>query len=193
MGSSYRASLESWLKDLSIDCETVIDLGGSQLPVNNRVKSFKCNNYYILDMNMPHKVEQPPIATIDLNNSATNQQGSGYMGFGDVVFCLEVFEYIYRPEVALNWIRKFLNKNGTAYVTFPFMYPMHEPMADDCLRYTLSGITKLAHLADLDIISVIPRRPETDQLLRFFSVERLRAAKGHDHNVLGWIVEFKRS
>jgi SAM-dependent methyltransferase len=192
MSSSYRLSLENWLKSLVINTETVIDIGGSQLPVKNRVKGFKCTNYYVLDLAMPHKVEQKPDGILDLNSGDSKQEASGFIGMADVLFCLEVMEYVYRPEIALNWINKLLKPNGTAYVTFPFIYPTHQPVEDDCLRYTLTGIQKLAYITDLEIISVIPRRPETDQLLKFFSVERLRAAKGYDHNVLGWIVELRR-
>jgi len=191
MSSSYRVSLENWLADLDVKADVVIDLGGSQLPIKDRVRNWEVKDYYIIDKKNPHKGDKPD-ATVDLNNGEHQQEAGDYVGIADVLFCLEVFEYIYRPEIALNWVKKLLIKGGKAYVSFPFMYPLHEPVDEDSLRYTISGIKRLADLVGLKINEVIPRRPETDMLLKFYSVERLRAAKGHDHNVFGWIVEFQK-
>jgi len=192
MGSSYRESLERWLRDLSVQADTVIDLGGSQLPVKDRVKSWDVQDYYILDKKQPHKNMRKPDATVDINDGNAAQEGSDYVGIADTLFCLEVFEYVFRPEIALNWVKKLMIGGGRAYVTFPFFYPLHEPVKEDSLRYTSSGIQRLADQVGLKINAIIPRRPDTDMLLKFFSVERMRAAKGHDHMVLGYIVEFEK-
>lgn len=186
MSSSYRLSLENWLKELDITADTVIDLGGSQLPVYKRVKTWDVDKYLIADLPQPHVNSPKPDIEIDLNLFYQSKHTA------DIIFCLEVFEYIYNPLMAMNNIESLLKANGTAWVTFPSFYPMHQPIEDDCLRYMPAGIKKLAQAAGLQIVQMIPRRPETGALLQYFGAERLRAAKGEDHMFMGFIVEFTK-
>lgn len=187
MSSSYRLTLENWLKELDVNANSVLDIGGSQQEVRKRVRSWEVKDYKIADLPDPHEDSPQPDIVIDLNSPIykADQQF-------DIIFCLEVMEYVYNPFFALAQIAEYLNDNGTAWVSFPSFYPLHNPIEDDCLRYMPAGIKKLAQSAGLQVAQMIPRRPETGALLQYFSAERLRAAKGTDHMFMGWIVELKK-
>lgn len=188
MASSYRLSLENWLKDLDVDANAVLDFGGSQLPVDGRVKSWNVKTYIISDLKKPHKMSREVDFVFNLEVDHYKKEWRKF----DVVFCLEVFEYVIRPDVALDNIARSLKSGGVAYVSFPFVYPIHEPVEYDSLRYTETGIRRLAEEVGLAINKIHVRRPETSAILQVYSAERLRAAKGHDHHVLGYIVEFSK-
>lgn len=185
MGSSYRKTLDEWLATLDVN-GSVLDVGGSQLSVKNRVRSWDVSDYKIADLPDPHEGVKPDYE-VDLN------QPTKLAGNYENVFCLEVFEYIYNPVVALNNLTKFMDWDiGRIYVTFPSFYPTHNPIEHDSLRYMEGGIRKLAQVNDLKIAQMIPRRPETNALEQYYAAERLRAAKGYDHHFMGWIVEFTK-
>jgi|SRR3990167_1109907 len=188
MSSSYRNSLDSWLSQLEVKARTIIDIGGSQLSVKNRVKSFNAEYYYIADLPEPHKDSPKPDITMDLNKK---YQGDSYLA--DIVFCLEVFDYVYDPMTAMKNIQRLLDHNGVAWVTFPSVYPLHQPIEDDALRYMPGGIQKLAKNSMLEIEEMIPRRPETNKWQEFFYAERMRGARGVDHSFTGWIVKFRNT
>lgn len=189
--SSYRTELENYLKTLDIDEDSVLDIGGSSLPVKDRVKSWSVRNYKILDNLQEKDTEkehwQEPDFTWDLNVPLSEE-----MGFGkyDSIFCLEVFEYVYDPLIALKNIKKLLSKNGKLVVSLPFLYPLHNPMVHDCLRYTEFGIYKLMKEVGFEIIDMIPRRAYNPNLLSdFYKAEGLHPAKRYpSHDVLGWVV-----
>lgn len=187
MSSSYRRSLEDWLSQLDVKANRVLDIGGAQLPVKNRTSSWDVDEYVIGDLPQPHAGSPIPDITIDLNDGIT-QHFQTY----DLVFCLEVFEYVYNPVNALENIALALLKGGTAWVTFPSVYPLHQPVEDDALRYMPGGINKLAASAGLTVVQMIKRRPDTNLLQQFYSAEGMRAAKGEDHNFTGFIVEFTK-
>ena len=186
MSSSYRRSLETWLKDLDVKAVTVFDIGGSQLPVNNRVRSWNVDKTYVIDMEHPHKDSPAPDFPADMNLPFE------LVLKADLIFCLEVFEYIYDPFTALSNIKGLMTKNGRAYISFPFAYPVHEPREDDSLRYTEFGIKKLCDSIGLKITNMIPRRADTDAFAQAYAIERMRPAKGYDHSIIGWIVEVER-
>lgn len=115
-----------------------------------------------------------------------------YSEYFDTIFCLEVADYWFDPVTAMETIDYFLKSGGTAWVTFPSQYPLHQPVKDDALRYMPGGIKKLAKSAGLEIVQMIPRRTETDAIYRAFRTERMRCAKHEDHNISGWIVELRK-
>lgn len=184
MSSSYRLSLEKWLSELHVKAESVLDIGGSQLPVKGRTKSWDVGVYTIADLPNPHVGS--PRADLELDLNKDNHDD---ISTWEIIFCLEVFEYLWNPLHAIKLIASCLRPGGRAYITFPFIYPVHQPIEDDALRYTKRGIELLAEHAGLKVTNMIPRRPETNALEMFFGTERLRAAKGEDHHVLGWIAE----
>lgn len=208
MSSSYRMELDRWLSQLDVSAKTVLDIGGSQLPVKGRTKSWDVQRYQIADLPNPHVNSPKPDIEIDLNEpiiTSDEMSGNGeYITYirqfnnifrdndFDLLFVLEVFDYVYNPANALYIIKLLLKPGGTAWVTFPSQYPLHQPVEDDALRYMPGGITKLAEANGLTIKQMIPRRTETDAIYNAFRVERMRAAKHEDHNISGWIVEFTK-
>jgi len=189
MSSSYRTELDRWLPTLDVKAESVLDIGGSQLPVKNRVRSWQVSDYIIADLEQPHIDSPKPDMILDLNEEIDLDVATESF---DLIFCLEVFDYVWNPAQAFETISELLADSGTAYVTFPFAYPHHQPIEDDALRYAEGGIRKLAEYADLKIVNMIKRRPETNALNSYYRAERMRAAKHYDHEVTGWIVEFRK-
>lgn len=191
MSSSYRLSLERWLSQLDVEAGKVLDIGGAQLPVKGRTKSWDVGKYLIADLPVPHAASPKPDVELDLNEHL----GGRIVTFPtqhNLIFCLEVFDYIWHAPNAMQNISSLLEPDGIAYVTFQSVYPLHQPVEDDALRFMPAGIQKLADYAGLRVVEMIPRRPETNLLTTFYSAERLRAAKHRDHNIMGWIVEFKK-
>jgi SAM-dependent methyltransferase len=74
----------------------------------------------------------------------------------DAVICTEVLEHARDPSRALAEVRRVLRPGGRAFVTTPFMVPLHE-MPYDFYRYTPSALHALAGSADLSVISLVPR------------------------------------
>lgn len=71
----------------------------------------------------------------------------------DSVICLEVIEHLYDPASALAEIRRVLKPGGRAWVSIPFMYPIHnEPY--DFQRFTEHGLRREANRAGLDVASL---------------------------------------
>lgn len=188
MPSSYRIELDKWLSQLDVEANRVLDIGGSQLPIKGRVKLFAVDEYIIADLPVPHAESPKPDIEIDLNLPAHNMPQQYF----DLIFCLEVFDYIYDPKTAFQTIASCLEPKGTAWITFPSVYPLHQPIEDDALRYMPGGIKKLAQACGLEIVQMRPRRPETNKWQEFFYAERMRGAKHQDHNFTGWIVEFRK-
>lgn len=186
MSSSYRNTLNDWLSKLDVKAYTVLDIGGSQEQLPKRVKSWNVENYIIADLPNPHKDSPKPDIEMDLNLFFPG------LGKYEMIFCLEVFDYIYDPMMAMTNISKMLADSGTAWVTYPSFYPTHQPIEDDALRYMESGIKKLAEKSGLKIVEMIRRRPESNALDTFYRAERMRAAKHYDHNFTGWICRFTK-
>lgn len=180
MSSSYRIALDNWLSRLDVE-GSVLDIGGAQLPVKGRTRSWKVDEYVIADLPSPHKGPKPAIE-FNLEEDIWRDK------IFDIVFCLEVFDYIVRPEIALGNLREM---GKTIYASFPFLYPTHQPLEHEGLRYTENSIRRLAELTGLTVQNMIPRRPETNAIERLWRDERMRAAKNYDHNVTGWIVELR--
>lgn len=182
--SSYRLELDGWLEGLDVKADRVLDIGGSQEPVKGRTATWEVGEYVVADLEQPHRGTKIPDELIDLNGQAPLLEPF------DIIFCLEVFEYVYDPMNAFHIIARLLKPSGSAFVSFPFVYPQHQPVEDDALRYAPGGLHKLAEASGLEIASIIPRRPQTDFLERFYRHERMHAAKGVDHASTGWLVEF---
>lgn len=191
MSSTYRIALDNWLKGLDVKADRVLDIGGSQLPVKGRTKSWAVKEYLIADLPEPHVDSPKPDIQIDLNQFLYLSQLE-QIGRFDLIICLEVFDYVYDPKTAMDSIACLLKDNGTAWVTFPSIYPLHQPIEDDALRYMPAAIKKLADSVGLTIEEMIPRTAETYGFMDFCRMERLRAAKGEDHRVMGYIVRFSR-
>jgi len=201
MSSYMRQQLETYLNKLDVHCKSSLDIGGSSWPVWKRVKSWKVDEYRILDNCSEYELEkksgkwQTPDYIGNLNKYYKGWQD--YQKIKDkkfdVIFCLEVFEYLYDPVQAMKNIKRFLAKNGMLIVSFPFIYPVHEPIAYDSLRYTENGIRHILSTAGFSDWRFIYRKAKSPQMLTdVFSQESMHAAKGFgNHDVIGFICEAK--
>ncbi len=183
----------------------MLDIGGSDLPIKGRSKSWNVQEYKIADLPQPHVGPKPDIE-LDIESQFSNAlipytelsdgtiiRNNALYEWADIVFVLEVFDYILRPVEAMTNIESFMKPGGIAWITFPFAYPTHNPIEQDMLRYTEFAVRRLAKEADLEIEEIIKRRPETDLLDQFYRAERMRAAKHYDHQVTGFIVKFRKA
>lgn len=173
--SYYRSQLEDWLAELDVKADIVVDIGGAQMPVKGRTKSWQVKDYKILDL-----------PEWDLEQSWQNRK----YPYADIVFCLEVFEYLIDPLQAMRNISRVLYQDGKAYVTFAFVYPLHQEIELDSLRYTENGIRRLAERAGLEVTNITYRTDKTGLLQRFYSLDGMHPAKGYPHhNATGFIAE----
>ncbi len=74
----------------------------------------------------------------------------------DVVLCTEVLEHCPDPRAVLREVSRILTSGGRAFVTTPFMVPLHE-LPYDYYRYTPSALETLAGGAGLRVSSIEPR------------------------------------
>jgi len=149
--SHYRNQLEEYLKTLDIKADRVLDVGGASNPVKSRVSSWNVKEYKIVDNGLE---DGDYDYEIELNGHIYNLPIKQRC---NIVFCLEVMEYIYNPLNSLLNINNFITKGGTLYITFPTLYPVHNPYNNDYLRYTKFGAIKLLEEAGFKIEEIVPR------------------------------------
>lgn len=170
--SYYRQQLENWLQQLDVKADTVFDLGGSQLPVKGRTKSWDVKNYEIYDL---------PDYDIELPQE---------IGEADIIFCLEVFEYLIFPVDAMMNIYSSLKLGGKAYITFAFVYPHHNELELDSLRYTETGVRRIAQQTGLTVTNIWHRRDKSGLLEAMYRTDGMKMARQYyEHNTTGFIVE----
>jgi len=133
--SLARKQLESWLKTLSIKADKVVDIGGVVFPVKTRVKTWDVEEYQILDIKPESRKAKTDIV-YDLNDPSLH-----ILDEADVMFCLEVMQFVYDPLTVLKNLSWNLKNGGILYITFPLVYP--EMKGQDYLRYTELGARKL--------------------------------------------------
>lgn len=181
--SYYRQQLEDWLKTLDVKADVVLDIGGAQNPVKGRTRSWEVKNYEILDL--------PEFDIEDFDERW--EKHKSIFKKADLIFCLEVFEYLLYPSEAMiniNWLMK--NK-AKAYITFAFAYPHHNELEKDSLRYTEFGIKRLANSVGLKVNNIWYRRDKSGLLKFFYATDGMRAAKEYPHHdVTGFICELTK-
>jgi SAM-dependent methyltransferase len=74
----------------------------------------------------------------------------------DCVICTEVLEHCREPRAVMKEISRVLKPGGWAFVTTPFLLPLHE-MPFDYYRYTPSALEDLADSAGLTVTAIRPR------------------------------------
>jgi len=139
--SYARRQLEEWLQEMDIAADSVADVGGRKNPIKNRVRSWQVQRYDIFDL-----------PEYDLNQEWNLKEDY------DVAFCLEVFEYIYNPVLAMKNLHQMLKKGGVLYTSFHFLYPPHGPQGMDYLRYTRWGVEKLLLEVGFSKYEIRPRK-----------------------------------
>lgn len=178
--SHSRNQLENWLKTLDITVDSVADVGGRKLPVKERVNSWKVKIYDILDL---------PDFDLNLEWETPKEHY-------DIVFCLEVFEYIYNPFQAMNNLFAILKWEGILYCSFHFIYPHHTPMKRDFLRYTRWGVEKLLKEAGFSSWEIVPRLFDNPRTIKqVYSEEKMKGLdynKGSIHEEQGYLVTARK-
>lgn len=172
--SYYRSQLESWLKEQDIKTECVIDIGGQQMPVNTRTRSFSVKKYQILDL-PKFNIEKDDNEFLPFRKSA------------DIIFCLEVFEYLINPIQAMRNIASLLKTHGTAYISVPLVYPVHNEVELDSLRYTEQGFKRICAQANMKARVVRYRKTISESLVNYYAEDKMHPARKIDHNVTGYI------
>ena len=66
MASFYRNQLERFLSELEINTDSLLDIGGSDLPITTRLKSCQTKRYVIIDTEKPQD-ENIEFYQVDLN------------------------------------------------------------------------------------------------------------------------------
>ncbi len=177
--SHTRNQLEDWLQSLEIDAETVADVSSDQWPAQNRVKSWKVKQYDFL--NLPE---------YDLNKPWELKE------VYDIVFCLEIFEYVYNPMQAVMNLYNILKTGGELYVSFHFIYPHHSTKKIDYLRYTRWGVEKLLEEVGFRSWVIVPRYLKSPDFMRqVYLDERMRGNdnnRGELHDEQGYLVRAKK-
>jgi len=224
MASNPRRQLEEWLKTIEVNGEVVFDVGGAQLPVKDRIRSFKTDRYFILDKKNPHELSDRALEYLDkggfdiedpelfLDRAGDNEYLGRFVQFVNShmayqistnalkdadtmtsVFCLEVMEYVLDPVVAIKNLRNLCSPNSNLYISFGFLYPHHNPVGMDALRYTEWGAVELLRQNGFEVEEITPRKltPEGDALLQeFYRAEGMRASKeAANHHASGWLIK----
>lgn len=174
--SYYRTQLEDWLKEQDIKANTVLDIGGKQGEVKTRVKSWDVQHYEVLDL-PEYNLEEYTWLEYDSKQA-------------DLIFCLEVFEYLIDPVTAIRNIEFMLKPGGKAIITFAFCYPHHNELGLDSLRYTEPGIRRLVTRAGLTINGITYRKDRSGLLEAMYRADGMKMARQYNpHDVTGFIVE----
>ena len=185
--------LEDWLKTINVK-GSVLDVGGSQLPIKGRTKSWEVSDYKVLDLHKPHECKQEPDIRIDLNYGlimASYAEKEIIRSGFDVVFCLEVSEYWFDPMTALRALYTLTKDSGLLYISFHFVYPIHNPVENDYLRYTPNGALKLLQEAGFEIVETIPRLAGGDFKSWCIS-EKMKPADCDMHKWIGVLIKAKK-
>ena len=201
MSSYTRQQLEAYLKTIDVRADRVLDIGGSQLPIKGRTKSWEVGEYHIMDMECPHEQKRKPDFVVDLNhrdsqfNDLVVPDGFKYESY-DVVFGIELMEYVLDPLDTIRSMRGFLKTYGIIYLSFHLVYPHHEPTACDYFRYTKSGAQKLLTENGFEIMQIVPRMAQGASAYQFYKSNLMRPAKSmkqSEHEEIGWIIKAKKS
>ena len=110
----------------------------------------------------------------------------------NIIFCLEVFEYIWNPIQVLGNINNLMKENGILYISFPFIYPIHNPEGKDYLRYTRWGIEKLLKETGFEVIELKSRIMTAGSEFwgHFLKSEAMHLCRGYrEHNEIGYCVK----
>lgn len=140
--SAHREALKRWLNTKSIKTEKVLDIGGVEWSVRGSVGVWEVDSYTTLG-------EKTGDIILNLNETLV-----GKIPFADydVVFCLEVMQFVYDPMRVLENLNWVLQEKGKLFITF---HRLHPPMkSHDYLRYTKAGVLKLLDKNDFKIVEV---------------------------------------
>lgn len=211
--SIYREQLENWLKTIRVKTDRVLDLGGASNPVRTRVASWEVEEcvffdngkeeakveYIPFDLNLPieEQLEGYGLAKLleDIDKLEEDKTKMPNPFRFDAVFCLEVFEYIYDPVQAIRNIWKLMNDDSVAYISFPAIYPVHQPVEIDYLRYTKQAIMQYLTKQGFTQIEVTAREATKgrDELRLFYMNEGMHPVRNSELPYhIGYLVKARK-
>ncbi|MFH2018564.1 MAG: methyltransferase domain-containing protein [bacterium] len=162
------------MKTIDVDCDSVVDIGGSQLPIYKRVKSWNVRDYKILDLEQPHECKRFPDILLDINEFDVGFLNGNF----DVAFMIEVMEYLYNPVRAIKNINLLLKFGGLLYISTHELYPVHNPIEFDYLRYTKNGIIKILEKCGFNILDVCEKKLHySGAQMDCFQLEKMKNAQ----------------
>lgn len=179
MASNWRKYLEDYIKKLSFKDKRIIDIGGAQKPLTERIFLDNCE-YKILDLPIPHEIKRKPDFELDIQDKFTVLRESINCKKFDVAVCFEVSEYWLDPLSAIKNISEFLKKDGDLYISFHWLYPLHKPSGEDYLRYSVDGAKKLLEIAGFKIESISKFNVKSEDYFKFLKSENYKPDLDND-------------
>lgn len=195
MSSFSRQQLERWLSTITAKGK-VLDIGGSQKPIEGRTKKYDTQDeheqfpvFTILDLEQPHETERKPDIVADIQELLSLEiELQKY----DQAFCIEVAEYWYNPIHALWNINQLLKKGGELFISFHFLYPIHNPEDQDYLRYTREGVRRLLKESGFEIEKIVPKHYANPQMIKMaYDNEGMKGVGKNSseiHREQGWLI-----
>ena len=136
--------------------------------------SWEVEDYKILD----NDISFNPDYFFDINTPLDDSVPKD----ADIIFCLELAEYIWDPVQFHKNIYNLLNTDGIAYISYPTIYPLHNPEGIDSLRYSKNAIAKLLSYSGFKNWEVTPRLATAgiSNLGDFYKLEGMHPIKGDE-------------
>jgi SAM-dependent methyltransferase len=128
---------------------SLLDLGAGTKPYSRLYERYFCRCVSVDVDYSPHD-----IGGIDTLASADDLPFADELF--DCVICTEVLEHCADPRQVLVEMRRVLKPGGRAFITTPFLVPLHE-MPHDYYRFTPSGLSEVAASAGLGVLDIVPR------------------------------------
>jgi len=186
--SSTKEQLKEYLKDLSFPSGRALSIGCK----NDDRKYFNqadFTEWKTLDNDKDNK----PDYLWDINDSIWEDGVGVEIGNSfDYVFALELFEYVFDPVTAHKNIADLMKTNGLYIGSYHFLYPVHNPVKKDYLRYTQEAIEKYLEMSGFGRINYQARIAGL-KLKEFYKEEGMRMAESEArHDIVGWIVQAEK-
>lgn len=190
MASLYKQQQIDYLKSRVYEVDQVLDVGGGDKRADEYT-TVKANRYLVMD--------NDPAASPDFLWNL-NDFGHPEEVFAierdphfDLIFCLNVFEYINQSYNAMANLYTWLRPGGKLVVTLPFIYPLHNPVGIDYTRYTHEWARWVFYqkfkFRQVDI-KVLEATAGAELLRQFYLAEKMHMRKGDNSwREIGCIVE----
>jgi hypothetical protein len=180
--SKPRLQLELWLGTLDVSATRVLDVGGGAKPVRGRTAGWDVGEYAILD--------RAPIQSGASDHQFSHNIGMPLppdIGHFNVVFCLEVLEFVIDPLTAIRNLFELCSPGGTLYLSTCFVYPRQQSIFPDLLRFTPEGVEQLLDAAGFTIQEHNVRKADQG-LVTFYQSQRMNIDAPVDHRAIGSVV-----